>query len=57
MTDDVQLSPRAQAMVDWIKEQDALSVERLRKQMLDINQHYNELYRKYDENTGRPERD
>jgi hypothetical protein len=54
MTDDVQLSPRAQAMFDWIKEQDALSVERLRKQMLDINQHYNELYRKYDENTGRP---
>jgi hypothetical protein len=54
MNDDIQLTPRGQVLFDWIKQQDAITVERLHRQMLDINQHYNELYRKYDENTGRP---
>jgi hypothetical protein len=37
-------SPRAQELVDWIKTQDQLTAEALRKQMRDINEHYDRLY-------------
>lgn len=44
-----ELSPRGKELFDWLKEArqqgDDITVERLRKQMSDINEHYDRLYR------------
>jgi hypothetical protein len=44
-----ELSPRGRELFDWLKEArqqgDDITVERLRKQMSDINEHYDRLYR------------
>jgi hypothetical protein len=43
------LTPRARDLVEWISEQDNLTVERLRAHMKHINEHYNRLYPKKEE--------
>jgi uncharacterized membrane protein (DUF106 family) len=48
-----ELSPRGKELFDWLKEArqqgDDLTVERLRKQMSDINEHYDSLQKKESE--------
>jgi hypothetical protein len=39
------MSPRTRDLVEWIKNQDNLTVERLRAHMRHINEHYNLLYK------------
>jgi hypothetical protein len=43
-----EMNPRAKQLFEWIKEQDTLSVERLRAQVKHINEHYS-LYHKKEE--------
>jgi nucleoid-associated protein YejK len=49
LSEQPELSPRGKELFDWLKEArqqgDDITVERLRKQMSDINEHYDRLYR------------